>query len=102
MSAEQRILAHLRADPRWHYGLEIATATDVSRASIYVHLSRLEQQGIVERTRETLVTHTGALPRAMYRARPCYTCRRCCRTTYNETDIREGYCGHCKDWTRVA
>lgn len=99
---EQRIVSHLRSDPRWHYGLEIAVATETSRATIYVYLARLEEQGHIQRTRETLVSYPGALPRAMYRARPCYTCRRCSLTTYNVNDIREGYCGKCHDWTRVA
>jgi ribosomal protein S27AE len=28
------------------------------------------------------------------------TCPRCGRTSYNPTDIDEGYCGACHDWTR--
>ena len=31
---------------------------------------------------------------------PSITCPRCGRTSYNPTDIREGYCGNCHDWTR--
>jgi len=27
------------------------------------------------------------------------TCPVCGRTSYNPTDIREGYCGACNDWT---
>jgi hypothetical protein len=30
---------------------------------------------------------------------PSITCPRCSRTSYNENDIREGYCGACHDWT---
>ena len=29
-----------------------------------------------------------------------YTCPRCGRTSHNENDAREGYCGACHDWTR--
>jgi len=31
---------------------------------------------------------------------PHITCPRCGLTSYNPTDILEGYCGHCHDWTR--
>lgn len=31
--------------------------------------------------------------------RPSITCPRCTRTSYHLTDIREGYCGACHDWT---
>ena len=27
------------------------------------------------------------------------TCPRCLMTSYNEGDVREGYCGNCRDWT---
>lgn len=27
------------------------------------------------------------------------TCTRCGRTSYNPGDVREGFCGHCHDWT---
>jgi hypothetical protein len=30
---------------------------------------------------------------------PSFTCPRCSRTTYHPTDIAEGYCGNCHDWT---
>jgi len=30
---------------------------------------------------------------------PHITCPSCCRTSYNQNDIREGYCGSCHDWT---
>jgi hypothetical protein len=30
---------------------------------------------------------------------PSVTCPRCCRTSYNENDIRAGYCGNCHAWT---
>jgi hypothetical protein len=30
---------------------------------------------------------------------PARTCPRCMRKTYNHTDIKEGYCGACHDWT---
>lgn len=33
---------------------------------------------------------------------PSITCPRCGMTSYNPNDIREGYCGHCHDWTRVS
>lgn len=29
------------------------------------------------------------------------TCPRCGATSANPTDIAEGYCGHCHDWTAV-
>jgi ribosomal protein S27AE len=32
---------------------------------------------------------------------PSITCPRCGMTSYNENDIREGYCGNCHDWTGV-
>jgi hypothetical protein len=28
-----------------------------------------------------------------------FTCPRCGRTSYNPTDLTEGYCGACHDWT---
>lgn len=31
---------------------------------------------------------------------PNFTCPRCHRTTYNPTDVEQGYCGGCHDWTR--
>ena len=30
------------------------------------------------------------------------TCPKCERTSYNRNDVREGYCGHCHDWTHGA
>ena len=30
---------------------------------------------------------------------PSFTCPRCHLTSYNENDVREGYCGNCHDWT---
>lgn len=33
---------------------------------------------------------------------PSFTCPRCGRTSYNRTDIDEGYCGACHDWTARA
>jgi hypothetical protein len=30
---------------------------------------------------------------------PTITCPVCGWTSYNPNDIREGYCGHCHDWT---
>ena len=32
---------------------------------------------------------------------PSFLCPRCHLTSYNENDVREGYCGNCRDWTRV-
>lgn len=32
-------------------------------------------------------------------APPSFTCPRCGLTSYLPHDIREGYCGHCHDWT---
>lgn len=32
---------------------------------------------------------------------PSFTCPRCGMTSYNPTDISEGYCGNCHDWTRT-
>jgi len=31
-----------------------------------------------------------------------FTCPRCGRTSYHPEDIREGYCGACRDWTGRA
>jgi hypothetical protein len=28
-----------------------------------------------------------------------FTCPICLRTSYNPNDVREGYCGHCHDFT---
>ncbi len=28
-----------------------------------------------------------------------FTCPRCGRTSHHPTDVREGYCGACHDWT---
>jgi len=33
-------------------------------------------------------------------SQPNFTCPRCHRTTYNPTDVEQGYCGACHDWTR--
>jgi hypothetical protein len=30
------------------------------------------------------------------------TCPECGKTSYNPYDIREGYCGHCHNWTSEA
>jgi protein-arginine kinase activator protein McsA len=30
---------------------------------------------------------------------PSITCPQCRMTSYNATDIRQGYCGNCRDWT---
>jgi len=30
---------------------------------------------------------------------PLITCPRCLMTSYSPDDIREGYCGNCRDWT---
>ena len=30
------------------------------------------------------------------------TCPQCERTSYNPNDVREGYCGHCHDWTSTG
>lgn len=30
---------------------------------------------------------------------PSITCPRCGMTSWNGTDIEQGYCGHCHDWT---
>lgn len=30
---------------------------------------------------------------------PSFTCPRCGRTSHNPTDVVEGYCGACHDWT---
>lgn len=30
---------------------------------------------------------------------PSIKCPRCGKTSHNPNDIREGYCGHCHDWT---
>lgn len=30
-----------------------------------------------------------------------FTCPRCRRTSYHPTDVAEGYCGACHDWTRA-
>jgi rubrerythrin len=32
-------------------------------------------------------------------AQPSITCPQCGMTSYNPTDIAEGYCGNCHDWT---
>ena len=29
-----------------------------------------------------------------------FTCPRCGRTSHHPDDVREGYCGACRDWTR--
>jgi DNA-binding MarR family transcriptional regulator len=63
------ILNHLRSDPRWHYGKDIASNCGLQRSCIYIHLASLEERGLIERTRESTVLRPGALPRAMYRAR---------------------------------
>jgi ribosomal protein L37E len=34
--------------------------------------------------------------------RPFFTCPRCGKTSWNTMDVREGYCGHCHDFTGAA
>ena len=34
--------------------------------------------------------------------RPSFTCPLCLMTSYHPSDIREGYCGNCHDWTSLA
>ena len=29
------------------------------------------------------------------------TCPRCGAKSHNASDVREGYCGHCHDWTKA-
>jgi hypothetical protein len=31
---------------------------------------------------------------------PFFHCPVCGHTSHNPNDVREGYCGHCHDWTR--
>jgi hypothetical protein len=38
------------------------------------------------------------LRREKYRI-PSFTCPVCGRTSWNQNDVREGYCGSCHDWT---
>ena len=37
--------------------------------------------------------------RAFWDDAPSVTCPRCGMTSYSSTDVVEGYCGHCHDWT---
>lgn len=36
---------------------------------------------------------------ATQRGAPSITCPRCRKTSFHPVDIKEGYCGHCHDWT---
>jgi ribosomal protein L37E len=47
-----------------------------------------------------LPDHLDSMRRYIYKRDPSITCPRCGRTSYNPNDIREGYCGHCHDWTQ--
>lgn len=67
---------------------EDATAGDMSRmTAISKELQRFETE------LRHLEQHDPAM-RAAAR-----TCSRCGRTSYNNNDIQEGYCGACHDWT---
>lgn len=33
---------------------------------------------------------------------PSFTCPKCGMTSYHPTDIKEGYCGNCHDWTGTS
>jgi len=35
----------------------------------------------------------------MTQPQPSITCPICGRTSYNPTDIKEGFCGYCCEWT---
>ena len=32
---------------------------------------------------------------------PSFVCPRCAKQSWNPVDAEQGYCGSCKDWTRV-
>ena len=40
--------------------------------------------------------------RARAEQTPHITCPRCGKTSWNQNDLREGYCDHCHDWTGVS
>lgn len=51
--------------------------------------------------RNTHAVHlrTGWAHRFVSACTPAITCPRCGMTSHNPNDVREGYCGHCHDWT---
>lgn len=66
MRGTDKVLTYLKANPGWHYGLDIVKAGVCGRMNIYLYLGRLEELGLVERM-EGAKTHPG-LPRPLYRA----------------------------------
>jgi DNA-binding transcriptional ArsR family regulator len=63
----QRILDWMRADPGWHYGLDLVKAGLASRSTIYIHLAKLQDLGLVEFRWETPVRP--GVVRPQYRAK---------------------------------
>jgi hypothetical protein len=62
---ERDLLLYLMINPGWHYGLDLVAAGLAGRSSIYVHLGRLQERGLVER-----IDSGGFWDRPMYRATP--------------------------------
>lgn len=60
------VLDWLQSNTGWHYGMDIAESVGIHRCSIYVHLDRLEERGLVERNAGEK-TNPG-LPRPLFRA----------------------------------
>jgi DNA-binding PadR family transcriptional regulator len=67
-AARTRVLRFLQHHPHaWHYGLDIAEEAHVSRASIYIYLGSLEEDGFVDRRHEPGPVPHGGMPRTQYR-----------------------------------
>lgn len=62
----EMVLDWLRANPGYHFGLNIAASSGVGRSRIYIHLGSLEEAGLVERV--TPEKFGLGMPRPMYRA----------------------------------
>jgi len=65
---EDEILRQLQ-DGAWRYGLDLVKASQwrLARGTVYIHLSRLEDEGVIES--EADETPVGQLPRRRYRLR---------------------------------
>lgn len=70
MRAKLRILNYLAKVPYWNTGLHIARMCDVSRFTVYFHLSMLEDAGLVEsRPGRNAITFAPMRQRPVFRSR---------------------------------
>jgi hypothetical protein len=57
----------------------------------------LELQAELQKLIQAHVLNGGDARDMAITGRRCFVCN---RITWNPTDVKEGYCGHCHDWTK--